>query len=434
MAPRRVRKASPAGSDGALDTLDRRQLLAIDRAIDRAVCEAKARRDGQGSARKRRKVENSGEGVAVVDYGAAGGFVPEQEGTSNDGGGFIVDDEDSGPAGGGFIVEDDDVQMGGGFLADEGTSVQGGGFLVEDEPAEPAGGGFLPDDSAPSGGFISTEATAPTVHKQAYPKARSIPLRLVPKALKLLSLPSADPDVLEIFEEAASSGEEDSDDDDGGEGRGDGRRRGKGKGREEGERRVGRKEFAKVCAVLMQDSTFAPRPPASRSPEAEGVEEEDDADGQAFRYEEEEEYEDDRDAEYAGNGDSAADDSDGPTGPGTRRATRSRVKAGKASLAATRSGSSSLSSAGSDDADATFDPTKGKGTAKEGEKAKGKKGKARLSEAGRVLRSEGKANVKATFGMFFDTTKVDPTSGSEMDAGCASPLFPRRPAACGLVD
>ncbi|EGG00813.1 uncharacterized protein MELLADRAFT_117959 [Melampsora larici-populina 98AG31] len=126
---------------------------------------------------------------------------------------------------GGFIsgdqAEGEDQYDGGGFIAmdeDEG----GGGFIADDEPAQ-------------QGGFV-TEDREGSVHKET-PNPQSvsrdaIPVESIPEALKILGLPYKDSDILQVFEQAASSDEDES-----------------------GSRRqwVRRRQFTRVCAALMAD-------------------------------------------------------------------------------------------------------------------------------------------------------------------------------------
>lgn len=327
MAPRR---SSPEAAE-ALDGLTRQQLLSIYRAFDRA---------SSGSTRGPKRSSSATNEAQGVNGGAGGGR--------------------------GFVAEE-----GGGFMPEE-----GGGFMPEE-----GGGGFLPDDVGPSNAVSSASTPA---HDGPSRRARSIPLRLVPRALKLLSLPSGDPEVLEIFDEVASSGSEASDsEDDGGQPRA--RRKGKGVVGEEREKRVGRTEFARVCAVLLQDADGADQDGDEEMDDQAEAEEEDD---DAF------EDEGDSGSDYVGAGSSPAD----------RRTTRALARASGVTP-------STQSVQDEESEPATKKKGKGKGRAK----AKGEIG------------VEGKQSVKHTFALFFgDGGMVDPLTGAELDVACVPKPSPRR--------
>lgn len=128
-------------------------------------------------------------------------------------GGFISEDQAEG--------EDQHEGGGGGFVAmDEDGG--GGGFIADEEPGQP--GGFLTEDHEES------VDKGTSIHQ---PVSRdAIPVESIPEALKLLGLPYKDSDILEVFEQAASSDEDES-----------GSRR----------RWVRRRQFTRVCAALMAD-------------------------------------------------------------------------------------------------------------------------------------------------------------------------------------
>ncbi|KAH9822542.1 hypothetical protein DFH28DRAFT_949001 [Melampsora americana] len=128
-------------------------------------------------------------------------------------GGFISGDqaegEDQYEGAGGFIAMDED-ESGGGFIADDDGGQQGS-FLTEDHEENV--------DKEPSNNQLVSRDT--------------IPVESIPEALKLLGLPYKNSDILEVFEQAASSDEDES-----------GSHR----------RWVRRRQFTRVCAALMADS------------------------------------------------------------------------------------------------------------------------------------------------------------------------------------
>jgi hypothetical protein len=134
----------------------------------------------------------------------------------------------------------------------EDVSADGGWFLAEDAP-----GGFVVDDSSSAGGFLIDETSVgdsggflldedEDVTSSSIPQydteSDCIPFLLVPSALELLALPPDDPQVLSVFDNAASGWTEAS-----------GKRRGDGvvQGNDDA-KVVSRKDWRAVCAVLLE--------------------------------------------------------------------------------------------------------------------------------------------------------------------------------------
>jgi hypothetical protein len=122
----------------------------------------------------------SGGGFLVDD--APGGFIPAEDAA----GGFLPEDATAG----GFLPED---AMAGGFLPEPSGT---GGFLVDDDPADTAGGG------SPSNRSVSPVPSQ--THSTFSSTPASLALSAIPAALLRLGLPTDDPDVLRVFENAAS--------------------------------------------------------------------------------------------------------------------------------------------------------------------------------------------------------------------------------------
>ncbi|KAG8862952.1 hypothetical protein FRB96_000372 [Tulasnella sp. 330] len=162
----------------------------------------------------------------------------------------------------------------------------GGGFL----PPEEEGGGFLPsdDDNDPSGGFMVGENDETVSREDSHtqtsipPGPTHIPISLIPRALQILDLPQ-DPDVLSIFQQAASGwGGQHIDQEDG----------------------VSLKDWRAVCAVLLADPRDTGMERPSQSSSAPFSDEEMDAE----QDEDEDNDEDENDAERA---ESPAEGNDG---------------------------------------------------------------------------------------------------------------------------
>lgn len=80
----------------------------------------------------------------------------------------------------------------GGFVLDD---VQPGGFIVDDD-----------DDSFQAGGFVPDSSDLHDLDSDSSPQSQPshIPLSLIPTALQLLSIPPDDPEILSVFQNAAS--------------------------------------------------------------------------------------------------------------------------------------------------------------------------------------------------------------------------------------
>ncbi|KAI0084458.1 hypothetical protein BDY19DRAFT_1025901 [Irpex rosettiformis] len=130
----------------------------------------------------------------------------------------------------------------GGFLPEE--SLVSGGFLVDDGD-ESMGGGFIPADTTSSdgGGFVPLSASVSVDGKNDAEESEftHIPFDLIPRALQLLDLQPDDPDVLDVFRNAASGWE--------------GASRAS-LGKEDGNKAllVSRKDWRAVCAALLDTS------------------------------------------------------------------------------------------------------------------------------------------------------------------------------------
>ncbi|TDL24662.1 hypothetical protein BD410DRAFT_704579, partial [Rickenella mellea] len=104
-------------------------------------------------------------------------------------------------------------------------STEPGGFVVEEDNA--SAGGFLVDDSSNAGGCIVDEGLDDVTSPPGY-----IPLSLIPTALQQLDLPPDDPEILEVFRNAASGW-------------------GATSSSSKGEQAVSREDWRSVCAVLL---------------------------------------------------------------------------------------------------------------------------------------------------------------------------------------
>ncbi|POW10276.1 hypothetical protein PSTT_06121 [Puccinia striiformis] len=151
--------------------------------------------------------------------------------------------------GGGFIVEDQETSAGGGFLVEDqsrGKGFEGGGFLVEETGADVEAGGFFRaeeaeadsglDESIDHGKRRSSEHGHQSNSSRKVSNYMSI--RKIPDALKMLNLPYRNSEILSIFENAASSDEEDRSDR-------------QSRSIQPKEKLISRIKFSKVCAVLM---------------------------------------------------------------------------------------------------------------------------------------------------------------------------------------
>ncbi|POW21000.1 hypothetical protein PSHT_02946 [Puccinia striiformis] len=173
---------------------------------------------------------------------------PAQQQQQDLGGGFIVEDQET-FEGGGFIVEDQEIPAGGGFLVEDqsrGKSFEGGGFLIEETGADVEAGGFFRaeeaeadsglDESIDHGKRRSSEHGHQSNSSRKVSNYMSI--RKIPDALKMLNLPYRNSEILSIFENAASSDEEDRSDR-------------QSRSIQPKEKLISRIKFSKVCAVLM---------------------------------------------------------------------------------------------------------------------------------------------------------------------------------------
>ncbi|POV95593.1 hypothetical protein PSTT_16159, partial [Puccinia striiformis] len=151
------------------------------------------------------------------------------------GGDFIVEDQET-SAGGGFLVEDQSRGKGfeaGGFLIEEtGTDVKAGRFFRAEEAEADSG----LDKSINHGKLKSSEHGHQSISPQKVLNYMS--RQKVPEALKMLNLPYRNSDISSIFENAASSDEEDWSDR-------------QSRSINPKEKLIGRIKFSKVCVVLM---------------------------------------------------------------------------------------------------------------------------------------------------------------------------------------
>jgi len=143
--------------------------------------------------------------------------------------------------GGGFVVEDQDTFGGGGFLVEEEESGDAapdepGGFLAEEDNSDNhQAGGFLLEDTAGSDVEYHGHQDPNQSSSSSRKVSNYISTRKIPDALKMLGLPYRNSEILDIFENAASSDED--------EPRTTSFRR--------KEKMISRIKFSKVCAVLM---------------------------------------------------------------------------------------------------------------------------------------------------------------------------------------
>ncbi|KAI7959230.1 hypothetical protein MJO28_003021 [Puccinia striiformis f. sp. tritici] len=151
--------------------------------------------------------------------------------------------------GGDFIVEDQDTSAGGGFLVEDqsrGKGIEAGGFLIEETGTDVKAGGFFRaeeaeadsglDKSIDHGKRKSSEHGHQLISSQKVLNYMS--RQKVPEALKMLNLPYRNSDISSIFENAASSDEEDWSDR-------------QSRSINPKEKLIGWIKFSKVCVVLM---------------------------------------------------------------------------------------------------------------------------------------------------------------------------------------
>ncbi|KNZ47515.1 hypothetical protein VP01_633g2 [Puccinia sorghi] len=142
--------------------------------------------------------------------------------------------------GGGFMVEDQDTFGGGGFLVEDelGDAAldEPGGFLAEEDNSENhQAGGFLLEDIVGSDVEYHDHQDSNQSSSSSRKVSNYISTRKISDALKMLGLPYRNREILDIFENAASSDED--------EPRTTSFRR--------KEKMISRIKFSKVCAVLM---------------------------------------------------------------------------------------------------------------------------------------------------------------------------------------
>jgi hypothetical protein len=162
-------------------------------------------------------------------------------------------------------------------------SVTAGGFIVDD--VQP--GGFIVDDTEPSdpaGGFIPSSSTPPPTPQS------HIPFPLIPRALQLLSLPPDDPEILSVFQNAASGWKSKTE---------DSNSPSESLSFGEGETVVSRDDWRAVCAVLLEDSPGKGNEDAGTNREEEEEEEsEGGSDAEEYQEDEDEENEPSSDDTY----------------------------------------------------------------------------------------------------------------------------------------
>ncbi|KAI9606507.1 hypothetical protein H4Q26_006041, partial [Puccinia striiformis f. sp. tritici PST-130] len=147
--------------------------------------------------------------------------------------------------GGGFIVEDQETFEGGGFIVEDQENPAGGGFLVEDQSRGKTGGFFRAEEAEADSGLdesIDHGKRRSSEHGHQSNSSRKVSnymsIRKIPDALKMLNLPYRNSEILSIFENAASSDEEDRSDR-------------QSRSIQPKEKLISRIKFSKVCAVLM---------------------------------------------------------------------------------------------------------------------------------------------------------------------------------------
>ncbi|POV95827.1 hypothetical protein PSHT_15477 [Puccinia striiformis] len=146
--------------------------------------------------------------------------------------------------GGDFIVEDQETSAGGGFLVEDqsrGKGFEAGGFLIEEtgtdvKAGEEAEADSGLDKSINHGKRKSSEHGHQSISPQKVLNYMS--RQKVPEALKMLNLPYRNSDISSIFENAASSDEEDWSDR-------------QSRSINPKEKLIGWIKFSKVCVVLM---------------------------------------------------------------------------------------------------------------------------------------------------------------------------------------
>lgn len=190
-----------ADADDPLSELTRPQLLQINRAFDSVISPRPSHRT---------QIAIPSTSISNTSHQKSANHEQDEE----EPGGFVVDDQASdrtGSGGGGFLISDEGQQA--------------GGFMMDEDPQP---GGFFPDHEPERIGDI-THATS-AVHPTTSTARDAIPLRGVPEALKILGLPYRDSEILDVFEQAVSSDEEDQ---------------------QSQTRWVSRRQFSRVCAALM---------------------------------------------------------------------------------------------------------------------------------------------------------------------------------------
>jgi hypothetical protein len=124
------------------------------------------------------------------------------------------------------VQTDESIATPGGFVVDD---LQPGGFIIDDA-----------EQSIPAGGFTPSSSSPPSHNPSPPPAPQShLPLSLIPQALQLLSLPPNDPEILSVFQNAASGWKT------------------KGSSSQsfgEGEEVVSMDDWRAVCAVLLEGS------------------------------------------------------------------------------------------------------------------------------------------------------------------------------------
>jgi hypothetical protein len=221
-----------------LEELTRPQLLEINRVFDAIV---------SGSSLRQKPTSTPLQDKTAITN-PAGIQTPQQTSPGDQGGGFIVEDEET-FQGGGFFIEDESSQRGfeaGGFLTeDAGSEAEAGGFLPEEPEAEVEAGGFMTEETTldvkldqPADYSTPRLIQNPDRSTSSQKVSNYIDIRRIPDALKMLNLPHRNSEILDIFENAASSDEDEQSDQ-------------RARSYQRKEKLISRMKFSKVCAVLM---------------------------------------------------------------------------------------------------------------------------------------------------------------------------------------
>ncbi|WAR55423.1 hypothetical protein PtB15_6B164 [Puccinia triticina] len=220
--------------EDALEELTRPQLLEINRVFDTIISGNSVNQQPTHGAPKNKTNNTNSEEFQNRKSTSPG----------DHGGGFLVENQDQFESSqGGFLTEEAgaDVEAGGFLIDQTNAQTEGGGFITEETGVEVEGGGFLREEAGPDSELDeSINQIKPKTYQSLSLRKVSnyIGIRQIPNALKMLNLPYRNREILDIFENAASSDEDDRSDE---QVRSTGAK----------QKLISRLKFSKVCAVLM---------------------------------------------------------------------------------------------------------------------------------------------------------------------------------------